>query len=140
MGDVLAKGLGNPEHGGRTRAVGSYAQWKYGRGKTKDDKRERKRLKQEEAIANMKKEILKDLLASINCVCTPPAPNPAEVRRSSCGSRVVAPLQTDDRPCDRIEVHKLQHIIFHHGGPWNYDILSNLNLSLIYRHPHNAFF
>ena len=139
-GDVLAKGLGNPEHGGRTRVVGSYAQWKYVRDKTKDDKRKRIRLKQEEAIADMKKELLKELLASINCVCSPPAPNPAEVRRSSCGSRVFAPhLQTDECPCDRLEVHKLQHIIFQHEGPWNYDILSNLNLLRIYRYPHNAF-
>ena len=105
-GDVLTHGLGNPEHGGRTRAVGTYAQWKYGRDKTKDDKRERKRLKQEEAIAQMKKDILADLKASLNCVCSPAALN-TEVRRSSCGSRVVAPLlQTDDCPCDRIEVHK----------------------------------
>lgn len=132
---MLSEGLGNPEHGGRTRAVSSYALWKYGRDKTKDDKRERKRLKQAQALADLKKEILKELRAELRaaeCPSSPPAPN-TELRRSSCGSRV-APAPDD------IEVHKLQHIIFHHGGPWNYDILSNLNLSRIYRYPQAAFY
>jgi hypothetical protein len=90
-----------------------------------------------------KKEILMELRAELRvaeCPSSPPAPN-TELRQSSCGSRVAPALETDERPlCDDIMVHKLQHIIFHHGGPWNYDILSNLNLSRIYRYPQAAFY
>ena len=47
-GDVLTTALGNPEHSGRTRGVGSFAPWKTGRNWTLEDKHASKKAKKEQ--------------------------------------------------------------------------------------------
>ena len=106
-GDVLCKRLGTEEHIGRMRGVGSYAPWKYGRDRTKDDKRARKRAKQEKAEQELrqtvKEEILTDLRAEIRQegTASPTLPSPG-LHRSSCGYRDIDVIVA----CDLVQVHK----------------------------------
>lgn len=94
MGDVLVDALGK-EHGGRTRAVGTYAPWKTGLDKTKDCKRERKRIKKAQEYLVLKASIMEDLKETYGW--EPPVPN-LDLRRSSCGSRVI-PTEKDALDC-----------------------------------------
>lgn len=129
VGDVLEEGLGNPEHPGRTRGVGSLVPHKYGLSQALEAKRERKRARkaaeEQRKREEFKQEILRDLRAE--WILTPrqeqpAAPSPAApspgARRSSQGSidrPSVHEETTSTFPCDDIEVFfvylvKLLHI------------------------------
>ena len=105
---MLEKGLGNPEHSGRTRGVGVFASWRTGRNWGLEDKRRCKKAKKELYEKQLREHILKDVASQIsanypNLQLTIPSPSPY---RSSCASREVTPTTDTDmiHPCDNIEV------------------------------------
>ena len=58
--DILTKALGTPEHGGRTRGIGSSVPWNIGMPRYNEQYKKRK-ISREEKMARMKEEIRSQL-------------------------------------------------------------------------------
>ena len=105
---MLVKALGNPEHAGRTRGVSGYATWKYGRDLSLEDKRDRKRQKQAEAYAVLKKQIMEELRLEFELegrLALTEARDGLDRGRSSCGSRVIGNTLAVAFPFDSMQVN-----------------------------------
>ena len=112
-GDVLATALGNLEHSGRTRGVGSFAPWKTGRNWTLEDKRASKKAKKEQHEAEFRAKIVADILGQLRRGELHTLEKQPSVDKipSSCASQAAATIATGPSyRCDNIEVYIIKHV------------------------------
>lgn len=110
---MLTEALGNKEHSGCTRGVGTFAPWKTGHNWTLEDKRASKKAKRDLYENKLRERIIAEVLPRISDGGTASVSEllPSnELHWSSCASRHVASATTDtdatDYTCDNIEVIK----------------------------------